>query len=99
MFQIDLWRRVGTGKLAEVMGPDALARDRIARLIRFRGDWNAEWQSYSPDARQIATAFTKGINAYIGSLDGKRPLGFPESPATTRGFGSPNMLPRASPDC
>lgn len=76
LFQIDLWRRVGTGKLAEVMGPDALARDRIARLVRFRGDWNAEWQSYSPDAREIAMAFTKGINAYIGSLEGKRPLEF-----------------------
>jgi penicillin amidase len=76
LFQIDLWRRVGTGKLAEVLGPSALARDRIARLVRFRGDWNAEWQSYSPDAREIATAFTSGINAYIRSLSGTRPLEF-----------------------
>ncbi|MCC6590720.1 MAG: penicillin acylase family protein [Bryobacterales bacterium] len=76
LFQLDLWRRVGTGKLAEVLGPEALNRDRIARLVRFRGDWNAEWQSYSPDAKEIATAFTSGINAYIKSLDGKRPLEF-----------------------
>src|SRR5262249_39590103 len=40
MFQLDLWRRINTGKLAEVQGPQALARDRIARLVRFRGDWN-----------------------------------------------------------
>jgi penicillin amidase len=76
LFQIDLWRRIGTGKLSEVLGPDALNRDRVARLVRYRGDWNAEWASYSPDAKQIATAFTRGINAYIQSLGGRRPLEF-----------------------
>jgi len=76
LFQIDLWRRIGTGKLAEVLGPSMIPRDRIARLVRFRGDWNAEWQSYSPDTRQIATSFTAGINAYIRSLNGRRPLEF-----------------------
>src|SRR5207342_1529810 len=28
LFQIDLWRRIGTGKLAEVLGPPAIERDR-----------------------------------------------------------------------
>ncbi|MBK5293121.1 MAG: penicillin acylase family protein [Acidobacteriia bacterium] len=80
LFQIDLWRRTGTGKLAEVLGPQALGRDRIARLVRFRGDWQAEWSSYSPDAQAIATASTSGINAYIRAYiqapGGKRPLEF-----------------------
>lgn len=76
LFQIDLWRRIGTGKLAEVIGPSAIPRDRIARLVRFRGNWDEEWRSYSPDAKQIAAAFTNGINAYIRSLDGKRPIEF-----------------------
>src|SRR5882757_5622677 len=64
LFQIDLWRRVGTGKLAEVMGPDAVPRDQIARLVRYRGDWEQEWSEYAPDAKAIVTAFVKGINAY-----------------------------------
>jgi penicillin amidase len=76
LFQLDLWRRVGTGKLAEVMGPEAVPRDRIARLVRYRGNWDEEWKSYSPEAKQIATAFTNGINAYIRSLKGKRPQEF-----------------------
>src|SRR5215467_13615597 len=62
LFQIDLWRRIGTGKLAEVVGPSAIARDRIARLVRYRGNWDAEWRSYSADTKKIATAFTNGIN-------------------------------------
>ena len=76
LFQIDLWRRTGTGQLAEVLGPSALPRDRIARLFRFRGDWDREWKSYAPDAQQIATAFTDGINSYIQGLNHKRPLEF-----------------------
>ena len=67
---------VGTGKLAEVLGPQYLRRDRMARLFHYRGDWNAEWQSYSPDAKQIMAAFTTGINAYIKSLNGSRPTEF-----------------------
>lgn len=70
LFQLDLWRRINTGKLAEVLGPAALGRDRIARLVRYRGDWEKEWTAYSPDARQIATAFVRGINARIDSLKG-----------------------------
>src|SRR5579872_1764108 len=43
LFQLDMWRRIGTGKVAEVLGPSALARDRMARLLRYRGDWEIEW--------------------------------------------------------
>jgi penicillin G amidase len=70
------WRRIGTGKLAEILAPAYIPRDRIARLVRYRGDWENEWRSYSPDARAIATAFTNGINGYIRSLHGQRPLEF-----------------------
>src|SRR5205823_7113479 len=62
-----------TGKLAEVLGPRYVARDRIARLVRYRGNWDDEWRSYSPDAKAIAAAFTNGIDAYIRSLNGQRP--------------------------
>ncbi|MBM3724977.1 MAG: penicillin acylase family protein [Acidobacteria bacterium] len=76
LFQLDLWRRQGTGRLAEVLGPVAVNRDRIARLVRYRGNWDAEWSSYSPDTRAIAVAFTSGINAYIDSLRGRRTIEF-----------------------
>src|SRR5580704_14943949 len=50
LFQIDLWRRIGTGKLAEVLGPSAIERDKLARAVGFHGDWKAEWSAYGPDA-------------------------------------------------
>ncbi|MGH8629209.1 MAG: penicillin acylase family protein, partial [Burkholderiales bacterium] len=78
LWQLDIWRRQAEGKLAEVLGPSAVERDRVARLLRFRGDWNAEWRSYSPDTRESVTAFTDGINAYIAQVtsSGKLPIEF-----------------------
>src|SRR5690348_4115118 len=52
LFQIDLWRRIGSGKLAEAIGPSGVGRDRMARLLRYRGDWEKEWSSYAPDTKQ-----------------------------------------------
>lgn len=68
LFQIDWWRRLGAGETAEVLGEEGVEVDRFARLIRYRGDLDAEWASYSSDAKKIATAFTDGINAAIDQM-------------------------------
>jgi penicillin G amidase len=65
LFQMELWKRSGQGRLAEILGPSALERDRNARLLRYTGDLDAEYASYSPDTKEILRAFTDGINAYI----------------------------------
>src|SRR5213594_1630577 len=57
LFQIDTWRRIALGETAEVQGKAGLDADRFARLLRYRGDMDAEWNSYAPDAKRIATAF------------------------------------------
>ena len=76
LFQLDLWRRVGLGELAEIYGESSLEGDRFARLMLYRGDMEAEWASYSPDAREIATAFTAGINAWIDQVGDRLPIEF-----------------------
>ena len=65
LFQMELWKRSGQGRLSEVLGQQALGRDRYARLLRYRGDMQAEYKSYSLDTEEILKAFTAGINAYI----------------------------------
>ncbi len=67
LFQMELWKRSGQGRLAEVLGPAALPRDINARLLSYRGDMKAEYQSYSPDTQSILEAFTEGVNAYIAT--------------------------------
>ena len=76
LFQMELWKRSGQGRLAEVLGPAALLRDVNARLLHYRGDMKAEYESYSPDTREILEAFTSGINAYIASRSGHLPMEF-----------------------
>jgi penicillin amidase len=76
LFQMDLWRRIAIGETAELLGGAGLEADRFARLVRFRGDMEAEWTSYSPDTQQIATSFTAGINAYIDFIGETLPIEF-----------------------
>jgi penicillin amidase len=76
LFQMEMWRRQGEGRLAEVLGPSAVGRDRIARLLKYRGDMNAEYASYSADAREIVAAFTEGVNAYIAEVHDHPPIEF-----------------------
>lgn len=76
LFQLDMWRRLGQGEMAEILGPEALEGDRFARLVRYRGDMEAEWSSYAPDTKAIATAFTRGINGCIDHLGDKLPIEF-----------------------
>src|SRR5262252_10746732 len=76
LFQIDLWRRSTQGRLAETLGPEYVTRDRMTRLMRYRGDAKAEWESYAPDTRQIATRFVAGINAWIAIAGDKIPEEF-----------------------
>jgi penicillin amidase len=76
LFQMDLWRRLAVGETAEVLGRRGLEGDRFARLVKYRGGIDAEWASYAPDARRIATAFTRGINAYIDQVGDRLPIEF-----------------------
>ncbi|WP_447919756.1 penicillin acylase family protein [Achromobacter aegrifaciens] len=65
LWQLDLWRRQGEGKMAEQFGPRFVEQDRAARLFLYRGDMQAEFASYHPQGKAILTSFAAGINAYV----------------------------------
>jgi penicillin G amidase len=77
LFQMEMWKRAGQGRLAEILGASFLPRDINARALRYRGDMRTEFESYSPDTQAILTAFTDGINSYIASLSAPGSPGFP----------------------
>ena len=76
LWQMEIWRREGEGRLAEVLGPSAIPRDRFARLMKYRGDMDAEWKSYAPDAKEIIEAFVTGVNATIAARRDAPPVEF-----------------------
>jgi penicillin amidase len=75
LWQIDLWRKRGLGRLSASLGPEYVAQDRAARLFLYRGDMAAEWAAYDPQSREAVEAFAAGINAYVADVRaGRRPL-------------------------
>ena len=76
LWQMEMWRRIGEGRLAEVLGPSAVERDRFARLLKYRGDMTPEWASYAQDTREILQAFVDGVNAYIAAVRTRPPIEF-----------------------
>jgi penicillin amidase len=76
LWQMEMWRRAGEGRLAEVLGASAVERDKFARLMRYRGDMRAEWESYAPDARRIIESFVRGVNAFIELSRNHPPIEF-----------------------
>lgn len=65
LFQLELWRRQATGTMAEALGPRWVARDRAARLMRYRGDMDVELAHYHPRGKAIIGAFVDGVNAWV----------------------------------
>ena len=65
LFQIDLWRRRGLGRLAAVFGANFVEQDRAARLFLYRGDMAREWAALRPRRAARREPFVAGINAYI----------------------------------
>jgi penicillin amidase len=76
LFQIELTRRVVQGRLAEVVGKDALDMDKMHRTLDFSGYGKRKLAQSGPAARAAAVAYAKGVNAYVAALDGNLPIEF-----------------------
>ncbi|MDQ4063526.1 MAG: penicillin acylase family protein [Actinomycetota bacterium] len=64
-FQMELGRRAGHGRLAELTGESALEFDRLSRAVCLgRIAANAE-KDASPEIRSILDAYSAGINAFL----------------------------------
>lgn len=77
LWQMEWWRREREGRLAEILGAPAVDRDRVARLLKYRGPMDdREWTSYHPEARRLMTAFIRGVNAFIETHADNLPIEF-----------------------
>jgi penicillin amidase len=77
LWQLEMWRRQREGRLSEILGPQAVGRDRQARLLMYRGPYDdSEWTSYHPDGKRIFTAFVNGLNAHMTQNAGNLPVEF-----------------------
>lgn len=67
LWQMDLMRRLGEGRLAEVFGPVALETDRKNRALGLGRTAAAEAARLDPREAVLLEAFSAGVNGYIGT--------------------------------
>jgi penicillin amidase len=65
MFQMELMRRGAQGRLAEILGQQALRSDRFTRTLGLAQRAEADLATLSPEARDLLTAYAEGVNALI----------------------------------
>lgn len=71
-FQLELLRRVGSGTLAALIGPDGLPIDRMSRRLGFRRTGEAQVDLLDPDVLSTLEAYAAGVNAGFAE-GGRRP--------------------------
>lgn len=67
LWQMELQRRLGAGRLAEVLGPEAVPKDRYLRTWGFRRAAEAAYGALGEEARSLIDAYTGGINAWLAT--------------------------------
>ena len=85
MWQMEMNRRIGSGRLAEVLGPAALDTDRLLRVLGLQHRANASLEHLRPASRRRIAAYVRGVNAWMETRKGPLPpeflvLGFEPEP-------------------
>ena len=70
LWQMELQRRIGHGRLSEVLGEAALPQDRFLRTVGFGRAARTAWTSTPDWAKAQIDAYIAGINAFIATHHG-----------------------------
>jgi penicillin amidase len=76
LFQMELQRRYGAGRLAEIFGAPAVATDRLMRTLGLYRAAEAELPLLSPAVRNGLEAYAAGVNAFLATRRGSLPPEF-----------------------
>jgi penicillin amidase len=74
LWQMELNRRTGQGRLSELFGELALDTDRAIRTFGFNRLGRADWEGMPEDGRQLITAYSDGVNALLADPRFKPPV-------------------------
>ena len=68
-WQMDFWRHIGSGRLAEMLGKNALDKDLFLRTLGWRQIAEQEYAMLGAESRAILDDYAAGVNAYIQSRE------------------------------
>src|SRR5882762_782499 len=70
LWQMELQRRIGHGRLSEILGVATLPQDRFLRTVGFGRAARTAWVSTPDWAKQQINAYVSGVNAFIATHHG-----------------------------
>jgi penicillin G amidase len=76
LFQMELQRRAGAGRLAEIFGPRAVDLDKQMRVLGLHRAAEADLTSLSAEMNRALSAYAAGVNAFLASRRGALPPEF-----------------------
>ena len=76
MWQMEFQRRVGSGRLSEVLGEATLEVDRFFRVLGLHRAAEAEAGALDDEVRRTLEAYAAGVNAYMASRRGRLSVEF-----------------------
>jgi penicillin G amidase len=63
-WQMEFWRRIGSGRLSEYFGRKTLGTDVYIRTVGFRRAAEQDYAAMDPETRKAIEAYADGVNAY-----------------------------------
>jgi penicillin G amidase len=76
LWQMEVNRRIGAGRLSEIFGSATLETDRFIRTVGIRQAAQKALDSQPPEMRQLLEAYARGVNAFLDSRRGALPPEF-----------------------
>ncbi len=76
LWLMEFTRRLGAGRLAEVLGEPTLKFDRFFRTLGLYRLAEANYEQLSPEVREAYDAYAAGVNAWLRARSGALPLEF-----------------------
>ena len=64
-WQMDFWRHIGAGRLAELFGESQLETDLFLRTLGWERIAEARYRALPEDIRELVDAYAAGVNAYL----------------------------------
>lgn len=76
LFQMEMMRRAGAGRLAEVVGDAAVKSDKLMRTLGLAQQAEAQFADASAELRAALEAYAAGVNAFLAEHGGPLPPEF-----------------------
>lgn len=75
-WQMEFWRRIGSGRLSEILGEAGLEQDRFIRTVGWHRTAAEELELLDQETQDVLQYYSDGVNTYISENSGKLGLEF-----------------------